>query len=182
MRATDLGPIALVAIDALAGGERLATDERVRTVDPEAPTEHRRSYDRDQRVEQDPHVRALVEERRPAHQSRGFDRLFSAVPSSRAMMERLADRGANRGAATSGLLQLLDRGVADLLERAVASVVARDQLHLRAVHHEIERSRYEAGLTVPAAADARANTQVRSHALSTDDRLHVENGNGDDDR
>lgn len=167
-----------------------AADDRVRIVDPEKPMEtladHRRSYDRDQRVEHEGHLRALVEEKRRAHQSRGFDRLFSAVPSSRTMMERLADRGANLGAATSGLLQLLDRVGADLLERAVAGVVARDQLHLRAVHHEIDRLRYEAGLapplTVPVTADVRANTQVRPHALSTYDRLHVGDGGADEDR
>jgi hypothetical protein len=91
----------------------LASDDRVRVVDPEAPTEiladHKRSFDRDQRIEHEGHVRALVEEKRRAHQSRGFDRLFSAAPSTRTMMERLAERGANLGAATSGLLQLLDR-------------------------------------------------------------------------
>ena len=91
----------------------VATEERVRIIAPETPLEaiadHPRTFDRDQRVEQEGHLRALVEEKRRAHQSRGFDRLFSAVPSSRTMMERLAERGHNLGAATSGLLQLLTR-------------------------------------------------------------------------
>jgi hypothetical protein len=52
------------------------------------------------------------------HQSRGFDRLFSAVPSSRTMMDRLAERGDNLGAATSGLLQLLE--LLELLDRVGA--------------------------------------------------------------
>src|SRR6202042_1867202 len=98
----------------------IATDERVRVLDPEVPqvvlADHRRTFDRDQRVEEAGHLRALVEEKRRAHQSQGFDRLFSAVPSSRAMMEKLAERGENMGAATSGLLQLLDRVGADLLK------------------------------------------------------------------
>jgi len=80
-------------------------------------------------------------------------------------------------------LQLLDRVGSDWLERAVAEVVTRDQLHLRAVHHELDRLRYEAGLapalTVPVTAAANANAQVRPHALSTYDRLHGENGGGD---
>lgn len=166
----------------------MATDDRVRIIDPSAPLEpladHRRSYDRDQRIEHEGHLRALVEEKRRAHQSRGFDRLFAAVPSARTMMERLADRGANLGAATSGLLQLLDRVGAELLERAVSEVVARDQLQLRALHHEIDRLRYQAGLqpplTVPVSADARANTHVRPHALSTYDRLHSTTGDADE--
>lgn len=166
----------------------IATDDRVRIIDPAAPTEtlaeHRRSFDRDQRIEQEGHLRALVEEKRRAHQSRGFDRLFAAVPSSRAMMERLADQGANLGAVTSGLLQLLDRIGADTLERAVAEVLARNQLHLRAIHHEVDRLRYEAGLrpalTVPVTTDVRANAHVRPHALATYDRLHGDDGGSDE--
>lgn len=168
----------------------IATDDRVRVVDPEAPlailADHRRSYDRDQRIEDETHLARLVEEKRHAHQSRGFDRLFAAVPASRTMMERLADRGGNLGATTSGLLQLLDRVGAETLERAVAEVVARDQLHLRAVHHEVDRLRYEAGLapalTVPVTTDARAGAHVRPHALATYDRLHGDDGGSDGGR
>jgi transposase len=158
----------------------IATDERVRVVDPEAATvvlaDHLRSFDRDQRIEVAEHLRALVEEKRRAHQSRGFDRLFSVVPSSRPMMERMAERGGNLGATTSGLLQLLDRVGAELLERAVAEVVAHDQMHLRAIHHVLDRLRHQAGqpppLSVPVTTDARAAVHVRPHALSTYDRLH----------
>jgi hypothetical protein len=165
----------------------IATEERVRVVDPEQPTEvladHVRSFDRDLRIEQPEHLRALVEQKRHAHQSRGFDRLFSAVPSSRPMMERLAERGGNLGATTSGLLQLLDRVGADWLERAVAEVVARDHLQLRAVHHELDRLRFEAGLapalTVPVTTVASAKVQVRSHALSTYDVLHTDGASDD---
>jgi hypothetical protein len=96
-------------------------------------------------------------------------------PAARIMMERLAERGENLGAATSGLLQLLDRVGAALLERAVAEVVARDRLNLRDVHHEVDRLRYEAGLpppmSVPVTTDVRALAPVRPHALSTYDRL-----------
>jgi transposase len=168
----------------------IATDDRVRIIDPEVPTavlaDHRRSFDRDQRIEAEGHVLALVEEKRRAHQSRGFDRLFAAVPSSRTMMERLADQGANLGAATTGLLQLLDRVGADVLERAVADVLARGQLKLSAVHFAVDRLRYEAGLqpalTVPVTDDLRANAQVRPHSLATYDRLHDDGGDHEGNR
>src|SRR5271170_4426059 len=166
-----------------------ATNDRVRVVDPEAPTEvladHPRTFDRDQRVESSGHLQALVEQKRRAHQSRGFDRIFGVVPSSRAMMEKIAERGGNLGATTSGLLQLLDRVGAELLERAVAEVVGHDQPHLRAVHHALDRLRYEAGLppplSVPVTTDARAAVHVRPHQLSTYDRLHDAGGGADDD-
>jgi transposase len=164
----------------------IATDDRVRVVDPKKPTEmladHARSFDRDQRIEHPEHLRTLVEQKRHAHQSRGFDRLFAGVPSSRTMMERLAERGANLGATTSGLLQMLDRVGADWLERAVAEVVARDQLQLRFVHHALDRLRFEAGLApaslVAVTTEPAAKVHIRPHALSTYDRLHTE---GDDD-
>src|SRR5262249_34897442 len=151
----------------------------------EALADHRRSYDRDQRVEQPDHLRALVAHKRRAHQSRGFARLFSVVPSSRTMMEKLAERGSNLGATTSGLLQMLDRFGAELLERAVAEVVGHDQPHLRAVHHVLDRLRHEAGLppplSVPVTTDERAAVHVRPHPLSTYDRLHDAEGGADDD-
>jgi transposase len=167
----------------------IASDDRVRVVDPEAVTEvladHARSFDREQRIEEPGHLRALVEQKRRAHQSRGFNRLFPIVPSSRAMMEKIAERGGNLGATTSGLLQLLDRVGAELLERAVAEVVGHDQPHLRAVHHALDRLRYEAGLppplSVPVTHDERAAVNVRPHALSTYDRLHDDQGGDDDD-
>jgi hypothetical protein len=100
-------------------------------------------------------------------------------------MEKLADRGDNLGAATSGLLQLLDRVGSALLERAVAEVLVRDRLRLRDVHHEIDRLRYEAGLpaplSVPVTTDTRASAAVRTHALSTYDRLQRAKGEDDDD-
>ena len=157
----------------------LASDRRVRVVDPEAPTvvlaDHARTFDRDERVESKEHLQALIEQKRRAHQSRGFDRLFGVVPSSRAMMETLAERGANLGATTSGLIQLLDRVGAEMLERAVAEVVAHDQPKLRAIHHVLDRLRHEAGqpapLSITVTSDVRAQVQVRPHALSTYDRL-----------
>jgi transposase len=166
-----------------------ATDERVRVVDPEVPTEvladHPRSFDRDQRVESSAHLQALVDQKRRAHQSRGFDRIFGVVPSSRAMMDHIAQHGGNLGATTSGLLQMLDRFGAEMLERAVAEVVVRDQMNLRAVHHVLDRLRHEAGqpppLSVPVTTDARAAVVVKPHALSTYDRLHNANGKVDDD-
>jgi len=71
----------------------------------------------------------------------------------------------------------------DLLERAVTEVIARGRLRLRDVHHEVDRLRYEAGLpppmSVPVTSDTRALAPVRTHALSSYDRL--QNHKGDDD-
>ena len=69
--------------------------------------------------------------------------------------------------------------------RAVAEVLARDRLNLRDVHHAIDRLRFEAGLPPPLSvlvtSDVRARTSVRTHALSTYDRLQSPKGEPDDD-
>jgi hypothetical protein len=53
------------------------------------------------------------------------------------------------------------------------------------VHHEVDRLRFEAGLPAPLSVsvtpDARALTPVRTHALSTYDRLQNPKGGDDDD-
>ena len=168
----------------------VATDERVRVMDPEAPATsqliatHTRSFDRDLRIEAKDHLQALTEHKRRAHQSRGFDRIFSEVPSSRAMMDRIAESGGNLGATTSGLLKLLERVGGEMLERAVAEVVAHDQPRLRAIHHVLDRLRRDASqpppLTVPISNDARAQVRVRPHALGGYDQLAKQREDGDD--
>jgi transposase len=159
----------------------IATERRVRVLDPEADAksqviaDHVRSFDRDRAIEAKEHLAKLVEQKRRAHQSRGFDRIFGVVPSSRTMIERIAERGGNLGATTSGLLQLLDRVGAEVLERAVAEVVAKDQPNLRAIHPVLDRLLHEAGqpqpLSITVTNDARARVQVRPHALATYDQL-----------
>ena len=179
--------------------EVAATSERVRILDPEMPervlAEHTRSFDRDQRIERPEHLQDLLDQKRRAHQTRGFDRLFGMVPSSRAMMERIAERGGNLGATTSALLILLERTSAPMLERAVAEVLRAETPTLRAVHHALDRLHHQAGeppaLSVSVTRDARALVHVRPHALSTYDQLHghgmipnstCEKGADDDDR
>ena len=79
---------------------------------------------------------------------------------------------------------MLDRVGAELLDRALVEVVARDRLRLRDVHHEVDRLRYEAGLpppmSVPVTSDVRALAPVRTHALSSYDRLQSSKGDDDD--
>ena len=167
----------------------IASEERLRVIDPEHPTtilaEHRRSYDQRQQIEDEQHLKALAKEKRHAHQSRGFNRLFAAVPSSQTMMTKLAEQGANLGGATLCLLQLLDRVGAESLEQAVAHVVSLGDLRLRAVHETLDRIRFEAGqmpmISVPITTYENAKAQVRPHALSTYDRLSRSSKGHDDE-
>jgi transposase len=137
---------------------------------------HARSFDRRLQIEDAAHIAALVESKRQARTHRGMDRLTHAVPASRALIERLAERGEPLGGATARLLELLDVYGAQALERALAEVTQRGALHIAAVQQVIERNHAAQGrppaLPLALPDDPRLRgLQVRPHALGSYDAL-----------
>jgi transposase len=155
----------------------LASPHEVRIVDGGTLlARHKRSYDKGAQIEEPAHVRALVEEKRAAHQHRGNDRLARAAPASQALLERAAERGANLGAITAGLLRLLDRYDAAALQAAILEALERDVPHPNAVRFALERQREQQGDAPPIAIVLPAHVRdrdapVRPHALETYDQL-----------
>jgi transposase len=154
----------------------VATPETVRVLHGgDVVATHARSYDRHARVEDPAHVEALVVEKRAARRHRTQDRLAHAAPSSKTLLERLAERGANLGNVTSRLLVLLDLFGAEALEAAIKEAVARGVPHLGGVRQVLERERAARGMAPPLPiplADARLrDLRVRPHALETYDSL-----------
>lgn len=148
--------------------------DRVRIVDgASVVADHPRSYDRGARVEDPRHESALIEHKRAAKQHRGTDRLVVAVPSSRAFLIRVAERGQNLGTAVAQLLRLLDEYTACPLEQAVAECVQRDVVHIPAVRQLLQQDRHAAP-RLPGAQpqDPRLrDIVVRPHALTDYDQL-----------
>jgi hypothetical protein len=155
----------------------LASPHEVRIVDGGTVlARHKRSYDKGAQIEEPAHVQALVEEKRAAHQHRGNDRLARAAPASQALLERAAERGANLGAITAGLLRLLDRYDAAALQAAILEALERDVPHPNAVRFALERQREQQGDAPPIAIVLPAHVRdrdapVRPHALETYDQL-----------
>jgi transposase len=155
----------------------LASPHEVRIVDGGTLlARHKRSYDKGAQIEEPAHVQALVEEKRAAHQHRGNDRLTRAAPASQALLERAAERGANLGAITAGLLRLLDRYDAAALQAAILEALERDVPHPNAVRFALERQREQQGDAPPIAIVLPAHVRdrdapVRPHALETYDQL-----------
>jgi transposase len=155
----------------------LADPHEVRIVDgAEVLARHRRSYDRGAQIEDATHIQALVEHKRAAHQHRGTDRLAQAAPASQTLMMRAAERGANLGAITVGLLRLLERYGAAALQDAILEALVRDVAHPNAVRLALERRREHNGDVAPVALVLPAHVQardapVRPHALETYDQL-----------
>jgi len=137
---------------------------------------HPRSYDKGAQIEIAGHVQALVDEKRAARQHRATDRLAHAVPASRTLLERAAERGANLGAITVALMRLLDQVSAAELQAAILEALARDVPHPNAVRLALERRREQRGEAPPIAIAMPAHVQardvpVRPHDLETYDRL-----------
>jgi hypothetical protein len=137
---------------------------------------HQRSYDKGAQIEDPAHVQALTDEKHAARQHRGNHRLARAAPASQALLERAAERGANLGAITAGLLRLLDRYDAASVQSAVLEALERDVPHPNAVRFALERQREQRGDEPPVAIVLPAHVRdrdapVKPHALETYDQL-----------
>lgn len=145
---------------------------------------HARSYDRGQQIELPAHLDELVALKRQAREHRTLDRLYHAVPQSRALVRLVAERGGNVGNVTFHLGRLLDGHAAEDVDAAVAEAVARGTPHVGAVRQALDRNRQARGELPPVGlhlpADPRLDSLVvRPHALSTYDQLRKASSNDD---
>lgn len=141
---------------------------------------HPRSYDKGTQIEDAAHIQALTDAKHAARQHRGNDRLMRAVPASQTLLERAAERGANLGAITAGLLRLLDRYDAAAVQAAILEALERGVPHQNAVRLALERRRERDGDAPPVALVLPAHVRdrdapVRPHALETYDQLKDQN-------
>jgi transposase len=137
---------------------------------------HARSYDRQQRIEDDAHLAALVAEKRRAHDLRGRDRLRHACPQAEAFLNALAVRGQPLARETTRLLHLLDQVGAAALEAALAETLTRGAISAASVAHVLEQRRRArrqppvVDFVLPADPRVR-DLRVTPHALSAYDTL-----------
>ena len=141
---------------------------------------HQRSYDRAQPIEDPAHIRALVETKSLARRGRGLRRLTHASPKAEMLLARAAERGANIGSMTAGLLSVLEGATAAELDDAIGDVLERDMVTLGAVRQALDRRRAQLGK--PPAVITRFSTNPRAadvvvhpHRLASYDRLNREN-------
>jgi transposase len=162
----------------------LASLHSVRIVDAgEVIAEHPRSFERGQQIENPAHIQALVQHKRGARQHRATDRLHHAAPSAQALFERTAQRGAQLGVLTRGLIALLDMHGASALEEAIVKALELPAPHLGSVRQllDVERHRRDQPPALPIVLpdDPRVRElRVRAHSLSDYQQLM---GDNDDD-
>ena len=153
----------------------LATLDRVRIVEgANVLAEHARSYDAAEQIEDLAHIQKLVDYKRNAREHRSKDRLLTAVPASRVLLERLADCGGNLGSAVSALDRLLDHYGQSEVQASVLAALAAGASHPGAVRQVLESRRNQRGLPQPVAItvpEKVRNITVKPHALSNYDNL-----------
>jgi transposase len=155
----------------------LADTHEVRVVDGlQVLACHDRSYDKGAQIEKPEHIEALLADKRTARQHRATDRLAQAAPASQQLLLRAAERGANLGAITTGLIRLLDRYGAAELQIAILDALEREVPHPNAVRLALERRREQRGALPPVALQLPASllsrdAPVQPHALDTYDQL-----------
>jgi hypothetical protein len=155
----------------------VADMETVRVLDGNTVVaQHRRSWGRDQQLEDTQHVQQLVEAKRKARETRGLDRLAKAARSSQAFLKITGERAGNIGNTTAQLLRILDAVGASELEEALVEALERDTVHIGAVRQIIDRRRSARGLPppvmIPVSRSKHASVVVTPHALSTYDDLN----------
>lgn len=138
---------------------------------------HARSWDRAKTVEDPAHIAALVESKRKAHQHRSIDRLYQAVPTSRVLLQDVAERGGNLGRLTFNLMRLLDTDGAEALEAAMAEAIEHGMPHLGAVRHLLDLKRKARGEPPPIAVDLPDDPRIKDlivvpHSLATYDQIN----------
>jgi hypothetical protein len=162
-----------------------ATLDTVRIVDgPTVLARHPRSFDQGQQIEQPAHVAELVAFKRAARHHRGLDRLHHACANTAAFFAALAARQGNLGAATAGLLTLLDLYGASAVDAALGAAVHAQAVHLAAVRQILEQRRYADAQPPPIAVTlsepALRDLVVHPHALTTYDQIDQETADDDD--
>ena len=152
--------------------------------------EHPRSFARGQPIENPAHIHALTDYKCAARQHRATDRLHHAAPSAQALFERTAQRGAQLGVLTRGLIALLDSHGASALQRAILKALDTPAPHLGTVRQllDVERHRRNQPPALPIVLpddprirDPRIrDLHVRAHCLDDDQQL-IGDDHPDDD-
>lgn len=147
--------------------------------------EHRRSYDRHQRIEDPTHVEALLLEKRRARGSAPRARLTDAVPCAEAFLEAAFQRGESVATTTEKLLQLLDDHGPHELRQAMQQALDRETPRVGSVVYLLGQRRRQSQRRAPLAVDLsrRPDLQdlyVKPHAPETYDEL-ARNDDDDDE-
>jgi len=148
-----------------------ATLEQVSIVDGMANliAEHKRSYEKGAQIEDASHINELIDYKKRAKENRGKDRLMQAVPNSKMLFVKAAERGYSLGMITAQFLKLLDCYGAREMEIAINEALSKEVPHPNAVRIFLEKRRDDQHLEPPIVIDLPEDERVRGLFVSTHD-------------
>jgi transposase len=155
----------------------VASEHSVRVLDgTQQVASHRRSYDRNRRIEDPAHIEALLREKQRARGSSPCTRLIDAVPAAEAFLEAAFQRGESVAVTTERLLLLLDDYGPLELRAAVEEALKRQTPRVGSVAYILgQRRRASRRLPVLAVDLTRRpdlkDLYVKPHASETYDEL-----------
>lgn len=128
----------------------VADDDVVRLIDGKTEVaRHRRSWGRNQRVEDPEHRKALITQRQAANAAPVRERLFVETPELRVLFARGVARGRNVGSMTSRVRMLRDLYGPELLREAVLVMVDQGTHDPGALALLCEQARRRRNLPIP---------------------------------
>ncbi len=154
-----------------------ASEHTVRILDGgDEIARHRRSYDRNQYIDDPRHEEALLEYKRKARGSTPCGRLFAAVPEAQTFLQAAFAKGENAGSTAIKLRRLLDDYGKEALSAALSEALQRETPRISSVAYLLERRRraHRSRLSLPVDLSRRpdlADLSVKPHAPETYDEL-----------
>jgi transposase len=137
---------------------------------------HERCFDGGRRIEDERHIKELVERKRAARAATTKERLVFAVPAAEGFLKEAVRRSLNVGSVTQQLLRLLDDYGRSDFTAAIEEAVARETYAVSAVATLLDRARRRRGekpaLRIEMGSDPRIKDQhVNTHDLRSYDAL-----------
>lgn len=144
----------------------VATTDTVRVLDGTTEVSRLpRSWGKGRQIEDPALVAALIAEKARARTGRGMNRVSTAAPAARRLLELQAERGGNLGSTVARLGELLDAFGAAELERAIVEAIEADAPHVGAVRQVLDRRRREADRPPPMAVTLPDDPRLRAVAV-----------------
>ena len=146
--------------------------------------EHERSFAKAQQIEDEAHIKELIDRKKEARHHRGQNRLTYAVPCGAKLLEKVADHGYHLASTVKHLLRLLDDYGAVELEIAIKEALSRNVPHPNIVQNVLEQRRRKRQQPPPISINLVNNKHakeltVKPHNLNNYDQLTSEDKHHD---
>lgn len=142
---------------------------------------HQRTYDQGKRIEDERHIKALVDRKRAARAATTKDRLVFAVPTAEVFLKEALKRSLNVGSITQQLLRLLDDYGRDDFTVAINEAVAKGTIAVSAVATLLDRARRRRGKKPVVRIDMGSDPRVKDQHVNTHDLRSYDDLADDDD-